>query len=298
MLRKFIKRIIGWADQVSFVGLKGASLYQVLKGFDMDAISLRASGMAFNFFLALFPSFIFLFTLIPYISIEGVEDQVILEYLKFFPENIYETLAETITDTITNKRGELLSAGFFFAVIFAMNGVDAAIQAFNKTKSATFKKRNFLKRKLVSLLLLISVVSLLILSLSFLFIGGVVIDWLEDFGTFNGLLSLGLSQLFRWFMVFFMSVNMMSLLYYFGTSTTQRKSFYSLGSILAGIFSIITSVSFAVYVNNFGQYNKIYGSIGTVIALLLWLYINSMIILLGYELTQSIEQSKRGRLRS
>lgn len=289
---KFLKKY--WVElklisrQISFRGLKGASLYDVVMGLELEALSMRASAMAFNFFMALFPTLIFMFTAVAYIPIEGLQDGLITSIESFVPKNIFETLESTIEDVVLEKRGGLLSIGFLFAVIFSSNGIDAALQAFNKKRLDTYKKRSFIKRKIVAFSLLFLIFLLMILSLVVLTKGGAIIQYFKQQGWLFKSLWIGLFWIFEWVVVLFISINTMSMLYYFGTSTTKKKSFLTIGSVLAGVVCIITSLLFTFYVNQFGKYNSVYGSIGTIIALLLWLYINSMVILMGFEITTSI----------
>jgi len=294
-LREYIREFIVVSRQISFVGVKDASLYDILKGLEFEAIFLRAAAMAFNFFLALFPTIIFLFTCIAYLPDESLPHQLIETLSSFFPDNIYSTIESTIEDILSKKRGGLLSFGFLLALIFSSNGVDAALQAFNKSHLDIYKKRPFLKRKFIAFVLLISIFVLMITSLIILARGGAIINYWIETGWLAGTFSILLTQFFRWVIVLFLSVNTISMLYYFGTSTIHKKPFLSLGSALAGFCCIITSLAFTYFVNQFGQYNKIYGSIGTIMALLLWLYFNSIVILSGYEITNSILKFKFDR---
>lgn len=291
-LRKYLSELAVVSRQISFVGFKGASLYDILKGLEFDAIFMRAAAMAFNFFLALFPTIIFVFTCIAYLPDEDLPIQLMDSLSEFFPDNIYETIESTIEDIVGERRGGLLSFGFLLAIVFSSNGIDSALQAFNKKHLDLYKQRHFVLRKIMAFFLLVCIFILMIASLVILARGGAIIEYIVSLGWLTGWFSILLTQVFRWFIVLFLSINTISMLYYFGTSTVMKKPFLSLGSVLAGFACIITSLVFTYYVNQFGQYNKVFGSIGTIMALLLWIYINSIVILSGYEVTNSILKYK------
>jgi membrane protein len=272
-------------------GFEGQSVYVVSKFFfkalKNGSVNMRATSLAFSFFLALFPSIIFLFTLIPYIPIENFQDYLFNLLQSVMPESAFEATEGTIADIINKPRGGLLSFGFISALYFSTNGFNAMINAFNETYH-TIETRHPLWQRLVSLLMVI--VTVLMLSVAILLIV------ISEFGlsklvhqdkTLYYMLLIG-----KWTILFALCFCLISFNYYIGPKRKKGWRFFSAGSMFATILIALASLGFAYYVNNFGNYNSLYGSIGTLIVVLLWIYINSLILLLGFDLNASIHTAK------
>ncbi len=284
-----------FAKTITLPGFQGISLHNIVafffKEIARDTISIRASSISFSFLLAIFPTVIFLFTLIPYIPIEDLELKMLTFLENVLPDNAYELLHSTIQDIIMIPRGGLLSLGFVLGLYFAITGMSAVMDSFDKTYRS-FRKRAFFVQRLVALEVILLLSLLLIVSVILIIAGNFtlksmmgIIDTNEEWTQIciNGL---------RWFVVLFMFYMGFSVIYYFGPATKKSWRFFSPGSTLATVLSILTSVGFSLYVNNFGQYNKLYGSIGTFIVIMIWIYLNSTVLLLGFELNTSIEVNK------
>ena len=117
--------------------------------------------------------------------------------------------------------------------------------------------------------------------------------YLEEKKIFVSFMQLILISLGKWVTLIGLCFSAISLLYYFGPSEKDKLRFISAGSSLATLLIILTSLGFNYFLTNFGQYNKVYGSIGTLIVILIWLYINSFVLLIGYELNVSIKKAKK-----
>jgi membrane protein len=280
------------SKRVILPGFEGLSLYLVSKffyqGIRNGALNMRATSLAFSFFLALFPSIIFLFTLIPYIPIEGFQNELFNLMKSLLPQSAFEATEETITDIIKNPRGGLLSFGFISALYFSTNGFNAMINAFNETYHQIETRSPLMQRLVAFLIVIVTTVLLLtaiclIIGTEFAFGRFIKRDNVEYYLIFYG----------QWFILLLLCYSFISFNYYMGPKSNKGWRFFSAGSVFATILTIITSVIFAYYVNNFGNYNKLYGSIGTLIVIMLWLYINSLILLLGFDLNVSINRAKR-----
>jgi membrane protein len=296
-VRRIIKfkpahRTVTASRRVILPGFEGLSLYLVSKfffqGLKNGALNMRASSLAYSFFLALFPSIIFLFTLIPYIPIDGFQKELFDLMQSLLPKSAFEATEGTIIDIIKNPRGGLLSFGFISAMYFSTNGFNAMINAFNETYHQIETRSPFMQR-LVALLIVI-VTTLLLLTAIGLIVGSeyafqylIKKDNVEYFVVLYGKRIFLIALCFS-----FISFN-----YFMGPKSSKGWKFFSAGSVFAASLTIITSVIFAYYVNNFGNYNKLYGSIGTLIVIMLWLYINSLILLLGFDLNVSITRAKK-----
>lgn len=285
-------RTMSVSKRLILPGFEGLSLYLVSKffiqGIRNGALNMRATSLAFSFFLALFPSIIFLFTLIPYIPIDHFQDQLFNLMKSMLPKAAFEATEETIFDIIKNPRGGLLSFGFISALYFSTNGFNAMINAFNETYHQIETRSAFMQR-LVALLIVI-VTTLLLLTAIALIIGSQIAF---DFFIKRDQTEYYLVYYGQWLILLALCHSFISFNYFMGPKSSKGYKFLSAGSVFATILTIITSVIFAYYVNNFANYNKLYGSIGTLIVIMLWLYINSLILLLGFDLNVSINRAKR-----
>ncbi len=262
-----------------------------IKGIQKGSITSRASSLSFNFFLALFPAIIFFFTLIPYVPIPHFQDQLLELIKNVLPNNAYEATRSTIEDIIRHQRGGLLSFGFIAALYFATNGVHAMIDAFNKTFH-TIETRSFLKTRVISLILTIVLSFLVVTAIILMITNEYFVKWVVHHGLLKSKTQLLILLSAKWIIIVALLFFTISFIYYFGPSRKKKWRFISAGSTLATILSILTSIGFSYFVNNFGQYNKLYGSVGTLIVMLLWIYFNSLILLIGFELNASINKAK------
>lgn len=287
--------LIGISKRLILPGFDGMSINYVsrffIRGIQKGSITSRASSLSFNFFLALFPAIIFFFTLIPYVPIPHFQDQLLELIKNVLPTNAYETTRSTIEDIIKHQRGGLLSFGFIAALYFATNGVHAMIDAFNKTFH-TIETRSFIKQRLISLILTVLLSFLVVTAIILMITNEYFIKWVVQHGFLKNKTQILVVLSAKWLIITALLFFTISFIYYFGPSRKKKWRFISAGSTLATILSILTSVAFSYFVNNFGQYNKLYGSVGTLIVVLLWIYFNSLILLIGFELNASIYKAK------
>lgn len=291
-----IKYAVGILKQVKLSIFDYMPLWDVLvfflRGLQKGALNIRASSMAFAFFLAIFPAVIFLFTLLAYIPIENFQEQLLLILEEFMPHNAYEASRETIEDIVKQRRGGLLSIGFLLALYFSTNGTHNMIDAFNKSFHA-IQQRKPIQQRLISVLLTIILVVLLLTAIAVIIITEILLSYFVSKGILSGGLNIYLVKFVEWVVSVGLVYFGISFVYYLGPSRNKNKwHFFSAGSSLATLLIVITSYGFSLYINNFNQYNKLYGSIGTLIVILLWLYFNSFILLIGFELNVSIERAK------
>ncbi len=278
------------SKQIKPLGFSGLSIYDVAiffwKGLIKGAITTRASSLAFNFFLAFFPSIIVFFTLIPYIPIEGLQETLMELLGTVLPPSTNEITFQTLEDIINNPRGGLLSIGFILALYFSTNGINSLIEAFNSSYHIR-EIRPLIQQRILSLGLTILLSVMLIISIGLIIFGTVVINYLVN----TEIITTSAADLIiygKWIVMLSMLFFGISILFYLGPALKSKWKLFSPGSIFATIFIIITSIGFNYYIQNFSQYNKIYGSIGTLMIILLWMYFNSIILLTGFELNVSI----------
>jgi membrane protein len=290
-----VKLAIRLAKRVSFFGFEGVPIYDVIRffirGLLKGSITTRASAVAFDFFIALFPMIIFVFTLIPFIPVQNFQEQLLELVQGILPQTAFELLESTLVEVVTQRSFGLLSFGFVTAIFFAHNGMSSLIDAFNATYH-TFETRKFLNQHLIALLLTIILPTLLTLSVLLLLFGKFGLDFLVETGVFKLNFTYYLFVVLRWIIiicVFFFSI---SFLYYLAPAKRTKFRFLSAGSIMATIMILVTSLGFSYFANNFGQYNKLYGSIGSLLALMIWIFFNSIGLMIGFELNASIASAK------
>ncbi len=290
-----IRNLLRLSKEIRIPGFDGLPLYDVMaffiKGMQEGWLNLRASAVAFNFILAIFPAIIFFFTLIAYIPIDGFQEQLMAIMKVILPENAYSSISETIEDIITRQRGGLLSVTVISAMYFSTNGVSALIDSFNTTYH-TIESRPYLIQRGFALLITLILVFFVVLAIGLIIFGQVGMQylaqqgWVED-GVVRFSLNLG-----RYIIIITLLFFAISVLYFLGPAKQTTWRFFSAGSSLATVLVLVTSVGFTYFVDNFGTYNKLYGSIGTLVIVMLWMLLNSMALLIGFELNASIEDAK------
>jgi membrane protein len=304
MLRKYIVKILQLpvirnllrlSKEIRIPGFDGLPLYDVMaffiKGMQEGWLNLRASAVAFNFMLAIFPAIIFFFTLIAYIPIDGFQIQLmnILELL--LPANAYSAVSETIEDIVMRQRGGLLSITVISAMYFSTNGVSALIDSFNTTYH-TIESRPYLIQRGYALLITLILVFFTVFASGLIIFGEIGMDWLRQAELINDGFSRFALNVARYIIIVALLFFAISVLYFLGPAKQTKWRFFSAGSSLATFLVIISSVGFAYFVDNFGTYNKLYGSIGTLVIVMFWMLLISMALLIGFELNASIEDAK------
>ena len=288
--------LVKLSKKIVLPGFEGVPLFEVveffIKSLRNGALGTKSTSLAFKFFLAIFPGLLFLITLIPYIPVPNFQN-LLLQLLKdLMPTAAFQATQDTFVDLVKNKQGGLLSFGFLFALYLATDGVYAMMSSFNESMHKTEQRPAF-KIRLISLMLVGIITLLLTVSISLIVISTWLFDYLQAHQIITDNFSLFLLVVGKWIILLGLLFSAISFLYYFGPSGTVKFKFISAGSSLATLFIILVSLGFAFYVNNFASYNKLYGSIGTVIVVMLLINVNVFVILLGYELNNSIYLAKR-----
>lgn len=290
-------KFIDWTKSAVLPGFGSLPLYTVFAFFFQEiareSIINKASSLAYNFMLAIFPGIIFLFTLIPYIPVDNFQDQLMELTQVAMPQNAFEFLEVTLQDIIKRQNTGLLSVGFVLCTFFATNGMTTLMMTFNKS-SLSKEDRSWGQKRLVALGLSVAIVLALAVGI-FLYAGAnFLINYLKntidyDLSWFWQFLIKFVQWLFM-FGIYFFTV---SFVYKFGPSRSRRWKFFTPGATLATVLAILTFSGFAYYINQFGAYNKLYGSIGTLIVMMIWMYLNALILIVGFELNASIALSKQ-----
>ena len=287
---------IDFLKRYALPGFQGVSFYTVLsfiyREIMRNDIITRANSVAFSIFLSLFPTIIFFFTLIPLFPVSADYLSILRESTEnIFPKEAHNYLFSMVEEVVSIKRGGLQSLGFLLAMFFSSSGMLELMNGFEKSYEHAFKKRNFLKKRGIALLLVITHASIMFLTMLLLVFGQGFIDQFivieQNQQVIPFLLFVG-----KWLLMLFLVYFAVTTIYRYGPSLKERVNWLNPGSILATILTILVSIGFSIVINNFGKYNEIYGSIGALLVFLIWLQINALIILIGFELNASIMVNK------
>lgn len=286
--------------KIKLPGLEGLSLYDLMEmyivGIINGAVTSRAGSIAFSFFMALFPALLFLLNLLPYVPIDGFQASFIRAITSLLPDESGNFLNEIIVDIVKNKRGGLLSSTFLLSIFLMANGVSAIFAGF-ETSYYILKKRRFFQQYLYALGVGLILALLLISTVVVLGYAEIYIIRISDFALkTTGFRTSQASEFWITIAKFSFLIVMVylgtAILYYFGTHQGRRARFFSAGALLTTILIIITSYLFGIYIANFSQYNELYGSIGALLILMLYIWLNANILLLGFELNASLDMLK------
>ncbi len=285
---------VRFLQEIKIPGLNGMSLYNVIEmyflGIVKGALTSRAGGIAFSFFMALFPFFLFILTLIPFVPIENFQSDFIFMIDQMLPPNTAGWVHEVIRDIAENRYGGLLSFSFIASIFLMTNGVNAILSGFEYSYHIE-EMRSIIKQYIVALGIGILFSVILILAVVLIIYFQIAISRLKAKGWLdNDIFWIEKGRTLIFVILLFTST---SLLYRFGTKEIKYNPFFSPGAILTTILTILMFKLFAIYVEKFSTYNELYGSIGTMLILMLFVWLNSIILLLGFELNASLSRLKR-----
>ncbi len=288
----FLVWLKAWMKRTYPPGFQGVSLYAVYSFLKNELvkenINTKANSISFSFFISLFPTIIVLFTLMAYFPIYKNFYLLIKETIHdLMPGNAEVMVLDTIKDLTTIKRNGLMSVGFLLAIYFSSTGMVAMMSGFEKSYKTTFRRYGFFQKRWIAIQLTFLLGFLLLASVVLVILGGTLINLLVVF-TKASWLTKFLLFLLRCISILVLMYGGISIIYRLGAPLRRKMPFWNPGALLATLSSILTSVLFSYYVDNFASYNKVYGSIGTLIALMVWLQFNIFIVLAGFELNASI----------
>lgn len=287
-------RFMEFLKKINLPWLDGFSLYDLLKlyglGFTQGAFSNRASAIAFSFFMSLFPFALFILNLIPYIPIEGFQTDFLVFVADGVPPNTFSAIENIINDILTNSHTGLVSTGFLLSILLMSNGLNAILGGFDKSVHVLIK-RSFLNQYLVALGLSLFLSFLLIINVAILVVLEVFIqktiiqDVLSD--------QIPLLILGRYVFLILMIIIATSVLFKYGAKDNYNGPLITKATIFSAVLTIVVSYFFGVWVINFSKYNELYGSIGTLLVVMFYIWINCMILLLGFELNAIIKKKPK-----
>ncbi|TQD39108.1 YihY/virulence factor BrkB family protein [Haloflavibacter putidus] len=303
MLKKVEKQVegipvIGFlakkAQKVILPGLEGLSLYDLLEiyifGIIQGTFSTRASSIAFSFFMAIFPFLLFILNLIPFV---WFIDDFQLKLLAFIdtllpPQTAF--FSDVFADIASTPRGGLLSFAFLLSIFLTSNGINAIFTGFEFSYHTTIN-RTIIRQYFVAMGVAIIVAVLMLISVIVFVYLTYIIEDLEAIGVFTD--NIIWAQIGRYLVFILMVYSITATLYFFGTKEGRNSKFFSIGALFTTLLILLTTFLFAIYIEKFSAYNELYGSIGALLILMLYIWLNSNILLLGFELNATINRLKK-----
>ena len=295
--KKTIQKVGKRLREVSLPGFQGVAIYDVIwffiNGIQQGALNTRASSISFNFLLALGPALIFLLSLIPFLPVENFKEEFLDVVEGIIPMNSYEIIKIQI-EALFQQRFGLTSFGLLTSLFFAQKGIHGITEAFNATHH-TIETRTWYKQRLASIGLVFIFYILVIVAFILIVYNKLFLQHLVNLNIIEMNLRYYLLNSAKWIILVLLTFCSISTMYYFGTSRRTKWSFFSAGSSLATILAVITSICFTYFMNHFAQLNKFFGSIGAIMALMLWMNFNALTLLIGFELNASINRAQKKR---
>ncbi len=261
-------------------------------GLSSGHLTARAAAISFKFFLAFFPGILFLFTIIPLIPLKDFQTTLMLTLQQAIPDPLFPLIEKTILDIITIRHTGLLSFGFLMALYFSSSSFISLISSFNQSININ-ESRSPWQQRILSLLLMIVSTILIIIAISIMIIGRDSIRWLIDNHYITDPGNIAFFFTGRWFVLAAMVYLIISMIYYFAPARSVGFRFFSVGSLIATLFIVAMAWGFGYFIRYFSAHNALYGSVGTLLLLLLYVYYNAIILLVGFELNASIVAAKR-----
>ena len=291
-----VKQLVSLTKAIKLKSLEGLSLYDILElyvlGIFKGAFSYRASAIAFSFFMALFPFALFILNLIPFIPLENFQADFLEFVEEGVPPNTYDAIEAILRDIMENSHQGLLSSGFILSILLMTNGINAILGGFEMSTHITIT-RGFFRQYFISLAISLVLSMILLITVAAIVIAEVMIQKINIRGY---VADVSVIEWSRYGFILLMILITTSILYKFGAKETSSIAFISYGAVFTTILIVLSSYIFGIYVTKFAKYNELYGSIGTLLVLMFYIWINCMVLLLGFELNATISKLKRKNL--
>lgn len=290
------RRLIKWSQNVRPPGFEGFSIYEIsrffFKAVTHGNLLTRAQAISFQVFLSFFPAVLVLLTLIPFIPIADLQSKLLNAVVDIVPPDVYDFIEHTLHDLVLRKHTTLLSVSFVVGVFLASNSVNAILLGFSGSMNLA-RWHSAFKQRLMSFWVLIGLSTLLMLVIPIVTLSGLAIRALEQIGFFGNFLQVVVVFFIKWAVSIFLVVLSVALLFNAGEMRHKRFRIFTPGAILAVLLILLFSEALAFVFNNITDYNALYGSLGAILAVQVWLYLNMIGLLIGFELNTSISRAHR-----
>jgi membrane protein len=294
-----LRWVVRLLKSIKLPGLEGLTLYDLLEmyilGIIHGALSIRASAVAFSFFMAIFPFLLFIIILIPYIPFEGFQSDFLNFLDASLPPNTSDFFNQNIFENINkNRGGGLISSVFLISMFLMSNVVNAVFSGFENSYHQQLN-RNFIIQYLYAfgvsiILVFILIVTIIGVGFCEIYLIHPLYDSLNLNDAASELFWIDASKFLFFILMIYLTI---AVLYFFGTKEGKQSRFFSVGALFTTFLALINSYLFGYYIENFSNYNQLYGSIGALLILLFYLWLNAIILLLGFELNASLQRLKQ-----
>jgi len=290
-LKKVVQKLKSNLDQIPLPGFEGISilnLFQFLKEvFQKGNFALRSAAVSFRFFIALFPTLIFLLSLIPYLPIEGVKENLLVMSSELMPTVIYDVFESTVNVLFTRRYNALLSVGFVLSIYYASSGINTLLTAFSQSYQIKLQN-SYVKQQALSLGIFLLIILIFLSAIALSIFGNYLANHMQSSGIML------LLDVFKILLQILFVIFGIAILYHFGNPHTHKFKLVNAGTLFATIVIFLATNGLSIYFSNFNVYNKIYGSIGSLLVSLIWLNVVSYVLIIGFELyTKASEIKKR-----
>ncbi|MEL6592869.1 MAG: YihY/virulence factor BrkB family protein [Bacteroidota bacterium] len=294
--KRLWRRSMVFLRRVKLPGFEGLSLYDVLRffytGLTDSKFTLMSAAMAYNFFISLFSTLFLIFLFIPRIPIAELESKIIEMISNIVPNQGITAVEKAVNAYLTQTNSDtwLVILMILLSIWGAIRGVLAMMKAFTKNEE-TFKNRGFFELYGTALLIFMTLGVLVIVSAALLIVGREFLDWMWESGFLSENINLFLLQTLRYLLTLLTIFLAISTIYYLGPATQKRWNFFSPGAITAGVLILFAMIGLDFFVQRFSDstFNAIYGSISTIILLIVWFNYLSIMLLIGFELNAAID---------
>lgn len=306
-VKKILARIpvISWFVAVSnkwklpgFEGMTAWDLWDAYSvGIVQGAFSARASAISYSFFMALFPFILFILNLIPFIEVENFQEEVLLFVNDLLPAQAAGAFDDIFKEIALQGNSGLLTIAFFTSLFLMANGINAIFNGFERSYHSELN-RGFFRQYLVAIGVSILLVFFLLLGVV---LAGVVEYWIAELRARDFMTQDSMEvwlKLIRYVTLIFMLFLFICTLYYTGTRDGRTTKFLSIGALVTTFLILVFSYLYGIYIDNFSSYNEIYGSIGALLILMVYIWLNSNLLLLGFELNASLRTLKARNLKT
>ncbi len=288
---RFFRKASYFVKHYSLPGFEGIPIYNIFAfiydELQKDDMVTRANSMAFSFFISFFPFLMIIFSVISLFPVENIQSVVSSLIHNILPQEAEDFILTLVEDVFSRSRTDILSISILLTLYFSSNGMEAMMRGFEKDYNLTFIPISALQRRLVAIKMTFLIGLLGLVSVLLIVALNIAINYLNN-NAIMGDFEIFSFEVLRWILIFCILYSMISIIYRYAPRVRKKFSFFSPGTNFATLAILIVSIGFSYIANNFSNYNRFYGSLGTIIMILLWIQINCMILLMGFELNTSI----------
>lgn len=294
-----IKPIIQWSKKILLPGFERIPLYDVvtffLKQTQQIGLNERAASISFNFLMAVPPLLIFLFTLLSYIpGSKSLYNEILVLLDNIIPDNTTYLMIKRVLDDFFSGGTGTLSFGLLLAIYFSSNATLTIMRTFRKSMlHIEIEDRNFIQVRWSAIRLTFIIILLLIATILIMLTQTVVLKWVTNQLKIEDQWVDFLFNIGHFIVTFFLIFLAIGLIYKYAPHVQKKWRIRSPGAILATVLIMAFTYLFSYWVNNIASYNKVYGSLGSILILMFLVFVNSLVLLIGFELNVSINSLKR-----